>query len=157
MSGMFGDMSFDDIDTTFPRGVYRIRLDSIKDVEANTEMGEPDRRFKIFNFSISDDTDEIKDFDGEQVKGVFLNYWPNLTETEYKEMSGKDKGNVRRNAKLYKSLASAFGADPEAIDSANVDFNEYEGSFVFAALYMNKDGEPCVQGDSFVHESAVEI
>lgn len=154
---MFGDLSLDDIDTKFNRGTYRLRLDGVKDMEASTEMGEPERRFKIFNFSISDDTEEIADFDGENVKGVFLNYWPNLTMDQYKDLAANEKKQVRAAAKLYQSLAHAFGASEDDIQNNNVNFDDYVGSFVLAQLYQNKEGDPQVNGTSFTHEKEVEL
>lgn len=155
--GMFAGMDMDELTATISKGTYRIKLDDVADKEANTEFGEPDRRFKIFNFSIEDERPEVEDFYGERVKGVFLNYWPNLKQ-DFPNMDATTKSQVRRSAKLYQTLARAFGADEAAIASGNVVWNDYVGQYVYATLFPNKsDGEPQAQTDSFVNESAIEL
>ena len=155
--GAFGELDLDDLDTSFTKGTYRLKLADVQDRDAKVEDGEPKRKFIIFNFEISDTNPDVEDFNGERTKGVFLNYWPNLNEEIYKSMSGQDKGNVRRSLKLYKTLGRAFGASEKDIKAGNVDWEEYMDTYVYATLYADKNGEPAIQTDSFANEASVEI
>lgn len=154
----FGSIDLDDIDTTFKAGTYRLKLENIQDREATVEDNELKRRFKIFNFVIDDDNPEIESFNGEQVKGVFLNYWPGINTELYKSMTPTEKSNFRKALNLYKTLARAFGAEEDVIAAGKVQWDDYEDIHVFGRLYPNKQsGDPTLQQDSIVHEDSVEL
>lgn len=156
--GMYGDLSLDELDIDFVRGTYRLRLADVQDHSANVEEGELPRKFRIFNFEIDDDNPDVEDFRGEQAKGVFLNYWPELNRAKLDSMSSKEKTSLRKAVKLFKTLAEAFGVDQEQIKSGQIDWENYIDHYVYATLYKDKrTGDPAIQTDSIVSEQSVEI
>lgn len=157
---MFGGIDLDELSAPIPRGTYKLQLKDISDRAANTQYGEPERRFKIFNFSIveaPEGNEDAEQFEGESTKGLFLNYWPNLR-SDIGTMDSSQKSQVRKSATLYKKLAQAFGASPEEIKSGSVDWDSYVGSYIYATVFPNnQDGQPQIDQNSFQHESSVEI
>jgi hypothetical protein len=158
--GMFGDFAVEDIPLTIPKGTYKLTLMDVQDKEAQNEnFDDPDRRYLILNFEISGG-DDADDYIGERPNGVFINYWPGLTEEQFKAFDNKAKANWKMNFKNFQTVAIALGADREDVEKGRItpqDIESYVGTEVFCDLFNNKQQQAQLSINSMKNAETVDM